>query len=864
MKVLKRKSFYFLVVSAILCLVLAFVPFTTKSAFAEAPDIASGFTVKGAYIQMELGTENNPDSGKFSLTFVAELTEEAYNTAAAQGELKVGLLVGKKSMVSNVVGDGSTYAAAISYGFKPLSNVGSANSGSQQVISFVDGVAEIQAGIVFDEDKLPEGKLQAAGKLPLVAIPYVTYVNELDNAEDDVSYIYVDSNAAKSNRWDVERSAAPIILESYIRSSHFDYEKYADDENKPVVVTKDMVKKFVVDVDDPTMYEEVEGEFYYDTKYKDIQMADPVTNYLNHKNVLADKGIFTNNFVWNTHKAYVGGKYYPGGNYSTWATDNSTGGGLGNLDLSGLTCSDKYTYGFTVFENATGKVKAYAVKAATMIIKSYNMGGTNTYESIVGPYNGMSSFDNLFGNSVPSRTDRNLQQRIDGYYVLGNDITWTTMTRNINAGAIARGSSAGYAGVNPLINDGTKGFVGTFDGRGFGFYDATRPYTRQANGGLTGMFETGTGLFTWINGGTVKNLSFINITLTNVPRNGSILAHAITNNSVIENVYIRPLVNSYVYTTFGPQSISWEQGYLLATKTYDSTFRNVIVESDFFDESEVDVSAGINHFELFNNLECSGNTYENVFSLGGTPVSYEANKSNGTATLYVNELPALDEAGTLVTAGEAYALAEYPLLLEAYGDLAANLANHCRGAYHDSYADLTGSDMTVKFVANEKGIKQLAGYRDLAAYINAEGNEEVKAALVNSGFYNVAESGFVTPKFIPKTKAAVNHMAAGYTYSNRVDDCIIISFTAPASATTPIHDGTHNPPSIMIMADADGKFYADFTTSEIAGIQGYVYKVFDYTDAWATNSDILISGPECTTATAWEIPAVKDTLYTRR
>ena len=860
MQVLKRKSFYVLAVALILCLVMAFVPFTSKTALAEITDpaIAEGFTVKGAYVQLELGAEENPEehTGKFALTFAASITEDAYNTAAAQGELKLGLLVGPTAAIP---AEDVSYATLVAAGFKAISNVGSANSGASQQIVFTDGVADIEAGIVFDESKLPEGQLITASGLKLTAIPFVTYVGEsVEDATDDTSFVYVDNQE--------ERSARPIIHEMYIRSSNFDYEKYADDENKPVVITKEMETKFVVNVDDNSAYREklVGTEIYLDSMLDALYVANEDGTLVNTNNLLSST-FLSWGFNGNNDEVYLAGVRHVGwhktGNYEGYFTTLAPFGGTGNMiETDHIITKEQYTYGFTIFHTSgtyAGRVENFTFKAPTLIIKS---GSSDNNSGLMGTYNG-STFNSPFGNSITSATDRYITQEIDGYYILANDIEVTDRKREVGAAGITASGKLGKKADQNVIaqqiyNDGTKGFTGVFDGRGFSIFDGTRQgvYNGTTTTSTYSLFNTGVGYFGWINGGTVKNVSFFNTTMYCQPRYGAILAYAITGDSLIENVYVRPLVYSH-NVSFGPNGLSYEQGALLAGQIHDSTLRNVIVEHDFMDEKDGDLIRGINNYQLFTASKTSGNTFENVISLGNTPVSWTSVKETATITMSVNELPVIDETGTVAEAGVGYLLADYPVLAEAYGAKVTYIVNESYGPVQDSIADNATEAITVTFTLNPEGVTQFSGYRDLAAYVNNAENEAVKTALVNSGFYNVAESGFVTPANIPATKYSQNMMTVGYTYGNRVDDAIVVVFGRYNNSSNPLYYGDCYGRE-MVMANEEGKFIVDFSKYvDIIGSTGRVWVVYNQADQAGANAETFLTYEDCATATAVEVPA---------
>ncbi len=831
MTLLKRKLFYVLVVAMVLCLVMAFVPFASKTALAEIiedPTISEGFTIKGAYVQLEAGAEENPDahSDKFALTFVATLSQEAYNEATKKGEPKFGLLIGPNKAISSV----TDYESAILADFREICNVGSPNSGANQAIVFDElGNAEIEAGIVFDESKLPENQLKDAAGFDLVAIPFVTY------GSNDNTFIYKD-NA-------LNRSAKPIIHESYIRGITFDREKYADDENKPVEIPYKLEEKFVVDVKDSRVYSQKEGEFYYDAKQTCMQMANADRTLTYSNNLLTDTYLSWG-FNTSNDSVYVGGVKYTGSNTSRPTSGN------GDMVFSHLEDKERYSYGFTVFHNSgdnAGKVETFIFKAPTLIISA----GSNSLDyGLVGPYQN-SNYVSPFANSVASASDRTLQEEYDGYYILANDVS-TSTTQPINVPGITSygGTAAIDIGGRELKNDGTKGFTGVFDGRGFSIYDGPRNGAYK-NAQDKYMFQSGVGLFTWINGGTVKNVSFFNINMYFQPRYGSILAYAITGNSLIENVYIKPLTASL--NASKGTSVQYNEGALLAQSVQNSTFRNVIVEHDFMDSKDGDLVAGVNNYQLFRANSTSNNTFDNFISLGNTPIYWFKHKANATITIGVEQMPVIDAEGTTAIAEEAYLLGSYPVLSAQFGDVATYIVNESYGPGDASEEDKLTANISVTFRRSvTTGVKQFSGYRDLAAYVTNPENEAVKTALVNSGFYNVAENGFVTPKHIPITQYASNSMKTGYTFGNRVDDAIVVSFWHCNNSSNSLYTALAVE---MVMADEYGKYIVDFSKYSSLLSSSQVFIVYDIDDNLGTNVETFINSTDIASATAKEVPA---------
>ncbi len=156
------------------------------------------------------------------------------------------------------------------------------------------------------------------------------------------------------------------------------------------------------------------------------------------------------------------------------------------------------------------------------------------------------------GNTVSGNySDGRLQ---DGYYVLGDDIDASEYTHTKGGMGIANNQNQ-MAQIS-----GTYGLMGTFDGRG---------HT------ISGLTLEDYGLFGLINGGTVKDVAFENVSLT-LNMNYTYGLASVAQNATFENVYLQ--VNNLgsvgKVTAVGFASIS------------DSNFKNCIFECPAEDRDE--------------------------------------------------------------------------------------------------------------------------------------------------------------------------------------------------------------------------------------------------------------------------------------
>ena len=195
---------------------------------------------------------------------------------------------------------------------------------------------------------------------------------------------------------------------------------------------------------------------------------------------------------------------------------------------------------------------------------------------------------------------------IEGYYVLGNDITFS------DSDLVA----AGYP------RDGEKSFKGTFDGRGYTLYNM-----QVSDGGIFGYMD-----------GTVKNFNLVNVVLTNSPPSGAsnqnggyiaILAMS-SANGVFEDINIT--------VTSAPSAWTWKRDGLLVNtgSRGPATFRNIAIDATGL---TLNTLLGISHN--------SKNVYENVVitaadyvAIGYTGDSYNPADGKQNTAVLMHQFPA--------------------------------------------------------------------------------------------------------------------------------------------------------------------------------------------------------------------------------
>ena len=201
--------------------------------------------------------------------------------------------------------------------------------------------------------------------------------------------------------------------------------------------------------------------------------------------------------------------------------------------------------------------------------------------------------------------NRGSTANIDGYYVLGNDISFE------HADDYSDLVAAGY----PSGNTGSYSFLGTFDGCGYTLYNM-----RVSDGGIFGIMR-----------GTVRNLNMVNVHLVDSPAAGvsnqnggyiSILAYKAPGGKM-ENINIS--------IASSPTGWSWKRDGLLVNTSSSgaATFRNITIDA-----------AGIALKTLLGTHYTDGNVYENVVikaasytAIGYTADSYLEGVQNTAALM---------------------------------------------------------------------------------------------------------------------------------------------------------------------------------------------------------------------------------------
>lgn len=178
-------------------------------------------------------------------------------------------------------------------------------------------------------------------------------------------------------------------------------------------------------------------------------------------------------------------------------------------------------------------------------------------------------------------TDNKPSSRVEGYYVLANNI-------------IASGTGYGYGldGKDFRSTAGTNGFAGTFDGRG---------HT------ISNLYAFRGGLFLHVNGGTIKNVAFINCTM-NFKQDGFLALTA--TKMTVEDVYVQII----------PKAKGHTNNYISGAMVWQHTncsFTRVVVENNSLSIPSVDGNTVYSNVASFGvNVDFTKTAFVDCISIG--------------------------------------------------------------------------------------------------------------------------------------------------------------------------------------------------------------------------------------------------------
>lgn len=271
---------------------------------------------------------------------------------------------------------------------------------------------------------------------------------------------------------------------------------------------------------------------------------------------------------------------------------------------------------------------------------------------------------------------------VDGYYLLGNDITFEWR----NGGSL--GTSWKAYGSN--LNETANAFTGTFDGLG---------YT------LSGMVVCSGGVFGNLRGATVQNVAFVDTYMAYPKQDRMVLATNVID-TLVKNVYIQMRdIDETKTDAFWNASTSG--GILAGTKAHNSTYQNVIVDMRY------DYSAyggtGLGAMPLFGHNTDNTNTITDVYAITEQP--YKFRIDNGVLTV---EYGANLLEGTGIQVNTEYVLADV-----ATGDNEAlkKFASYATTVYTSGQA--TKIVFSNVLTANDGNPKQYASLKDMSKVQNS-------------------------------------------------------------------------------------------------------------------------------------------------
>ena len=227
----------------------------------------------------------------------------------------------------------------------------------------------------------------------------------------------------------------------------------------------------------------------------------------------------------------------------------------GTMELANLTVGN--TYGLTRVED--GSLVNAKAKYVTKVITDEE---------------GLKAMKCAVAESKPS-------SRVEGYFVLANDIT-------------ASGAEYGFGldGKDFRSTAGTNGFAGTFDGRG---------HT------ISGLYAFRGGLFLHVNGGTIKNVAFVNCTM-NFKQDGFFALTA--TNMTVEDVFVQiiPKTKEHTYN-YTSGVVAWQHT--------DCSFTRVVVENNSLSIPSVDGTTVYQNVASFGaNVDLTKATFDDCISVG--------------------------------------------------------------------------------------------------------------------------------------------------------------------------------------------------------------------------------------------------------
>ena len=206
--------------------------------------------------------------------------------------------------------------------------------------------------------------------------------------------------------------------------------------------------------------------------------------------------------------------------------------------------------------------------------------------------------------AISPATSRIPTLKIDGYYVLANNVDFGGLSYDNPGQKMPNTIKAGHAEMRYPKDYGYNtdvGFTGTFDGRGYSIENFT---TWQG------------GMFGYINGGTIKNVAFVNACNYWQHADKNLFAD-ISTNAYFENIYVSLRQQKTDNGTMGSDgSNSYYEHWANIFSKGTIHVKNSVLES-FILEGYEDCTT--NYMQFLNTS--AGSTYENVHCVGSSPLA---------------------------------------------------------------------------------------------------------------------------------------------------------------------------------------------------------------------------------------------------
>ena len=310
--------------------------------------------------------------------------------------------------------------------------------------------------------------------------------------------------------------------------------------------------------------------------------------------------------------------------------------------------------------------------------------------------------------------------KIEGYYVLANDIDVGGLSYDHPGQKMGNVLRAGHAELKyPSGSYSTDvGFQGTFDGRG---------HTMENFTSWQG------GMFGYINGGTLKNIAFVNACNYWQQANKNLFAD-LAKDAYFENIYVQMRAQDCDQGSGGYYEY-WAN--LFARGTIHA--KNCVLESFILDG----YAQNNTNYVQFLNMD-SGSTYENVHCVGTSPLAIMSNSYSSGVKLAITEKEMQAFEGKEYGIGfnyeeDAEAYLKYHSVMTAINNIVvSNKKAYEEAGNMDQYDELLRQSKNIVLVKLEKtGVDKYDSIDEFKAGIKA--NATAKQAFMDTGCWTYNE-----------------------------------------------------------------------------------------------------------------------------